>query len=268
MPSPACRNGAPQEEGEEGGDPARRSVPPETTRRERLRRKAQAKLEKQLRRLHAIETRRKGIGAPDGVVATAPSSDCPDSAPSRDSPITAAAAPPTRHSDRFVNGTFWKVRKERKKRTLFLGNIPAADLHHGRLSELLDALAEESGDPSVVCEALVASVPRLAGEEEATTSPDRYGDSGEPPSKRLRGETHSHRVKSIVDAVDVVGGGADRRRRSDVGSAYVCFKTVAAAKMMVPLLDGLVLAEGSRPLRCNFSSDKNQRTIAIQKRGK
>ena len=67
---------------------------------------------------------------------------------------------PVRHDPKFVNGTFWRERKEKKKRTLFVGNLPARSYHKASsVIELIRSVFESSEEGGKLdCSSLVEHV--------------------------------------------------------------------------------------------------------------
>nr|CCD15808.1 unnamed protein product [Trypanosoma congolense IL3000] len=83
------------------------------SRKERKRFEAKRRLERQLKALNRAEADCSAeVGEADGEAGS-----CPD-------------AEAQRHDPKYKNGTFWRDRKERRKRTVFLGNVPVRFKEH------------------------------------------------------------------------------------------------------------------------------------------
>lgn len=121
------------------------------TRKERRRAETQRKLEKQISRLDA-DARRGSAPVLDDkpVEGGIAEGDAPPSA--------ATPEPPKlRHDPKFFNGTFWKERKEKKKRTLFVGNLPLTSTPK-TITALVDAVLASSIADDVEGVAMVEGV--------------------------------------------------------------------------------------------------------------
>eukprot|EP00796_Vickermania_ingenoplastis_P008635 gene8635-6066_t len=74
----------------------------------------------------------------------------------------AGAAPPVeRHDPRFTNGTFWRNRKERRARTLFLGGIPAVGYSKAQIEELITSTLQKDPAAAPYLEQLESDVSPL-----------------------------------------------------------------------------------------------------------
>lgn len=143
--------------------------------------------------------------------------------------------PAPRHDPKFIHGTFWRDRKEKKKRTLFVGNLPAAypkDAVRSTLEAVVAAAAEHTNQ-----EILNIGAP--------------MGADGTPSS--VVGPP-------FVTEVDLLPA----RRGQTLVSGYVTFSTYAVSQFAQSILNGLPL-EG-KALRANAADDKNQRAEAIRRR--
>lgn len=119
-----------------------------TSRKDRKRQEAAKRLERQMTRLHS-ETARATLAA-SSVAPDA--SNHPVGENSEEIPTT-GTTPALRHDPKYINGTFWKERKDRKRRTLFVGNLPVTSTK-GTIAELVDAVLganteEKSSDTAI-----------------------------------------------------------------------------------------------------------------------
>ncbi|EPY43191.1 RNA binding protein [Angomonas deanei] len=128
-------------------------------------------------------------------------------------------APKLRHDPRSTGGTFWRTRKEKKARTVFLGGIPA----HFTKEQITDFIL-------TILDSNEAAAPYL--EEKGSSS--------------------------AVEEIDVIG----HRPQGKIQNLYVTMASVGLAGCCIAGLDGYRLA--GKNLRCNFSSDKSQRALAIK----
>ena len=124
------------------------------TRKEKRKAVVQQRLARQLDRLTAIHARQKlqdeqaakqqpssSSAGTEGEGAEADGEASPNAAAQHD------PTPAARHDPKFAHGTFWRDRKEKKKRTLFIGNLPAAypkDAVRDTLEAVVAAAAEHS----------------------------------------------------------------------------------------------------------------------------
>lgn len=131
-----------------------------------------------------------------------------------------------RHDPKYKNGTFWRDRKERRRRTVFLGNVPAKLTEQDVTSLISDTLRKGWTPPE---EDGIADVDVVTEEE-------------------------------VVESVDFIKSMPRAKRRH----MYVTMCSIKAAESATKLLDGKMM-EGIA-LRCNFAADKVQRGEAIQRR--
>lgn len=101
-------------------------MPEGLTHKERKKWLAKQRLEKQIRRLNVTASTRP-VAAPASGEGVERSGEAGAAAPTGDPAATPEVGedPKLRHDPRFINGTFWRTRKERRARTLFLGGIPS-----------------------------------------------------------------------------------------------------------------------------------------------
>lgn len=100
------------------------------TRKERRKLETERKLERHLGRLEAQRARLEHGGQPSTVKLEFKNDQDVEVS-------TAVKEAPLRHDPRFVNGTFWRDRKEKRARTLFLGGIPAKNFTKLEVEELI-----------------------------------------------------------------------------------------------------------------------------------
>nr|CCC53302.1 putative RNA binding protein [Trypanosoma vivax Y486] len=87
------------------------------SRKERKRMKAKQRLKRQLERLNAARVRKTAVAVRDEQGESDEKGE-----DAKTSPATSGTV--LRHDPKFTNGTFWRTRKERRRRTVFLGNMP------------------------------------------------------------------------------------------------------------------------------------------------
>ncbi|CAJ1044262.1 hypothetical protein Q4I32_005208 [Leishmania shawi] len=93
-------------------------MPEGLTRKERRRWETRQQLERQMSRLNS-----SAVAAKEMIVEAAAQHRDTASDFGNDN-AAAASEPKLRHDPKFKNGTFWRDRKEKRARTLFLGGIP------------------------------------------------------------------------------------------------------------------------------------------------
>jgi hypothetical protein len=74
--------------------------------------------------------------------------------------VDEATLVPIRHDPKFSSGNFWRERKEKKKRTLFVGNLPARSFYKtSNVIELVRSIVEASEESAKLdCATLVEHV--------------------------------------------------------------------------------------------------------------
>lgn len=132
---------------EEGTDTSR------LTRKERHKLETQRRLEREMRRIEAQQS------AASRRITVAGEAEAEDAG---NAVKVDGAETPSRHDPRFAGGTFWKTRKERRARTVFLGGVPTRGYGEAQIRDLIvtslekDAVAAEylasMGDRSKVVE--------------------------------------------------------------------------------------------------------------------
>ncbi|KAG5474248.1 hypothetical protein LSCM1_03026 [Leishmania martiniquensis] len=122
LPSTACAASVslahPRKRRRAEAAPPPKPMPEGLTRKERRRLETSQRLERQMARLNssaaaAKEAMEEGAAQRCGTASDFSNGDA-----------LAASVPKLRHDPKFENGTFWRDRKERRARTLFLGGIP------------------------------------------------------------------------------------------------------------------------------------------------
>lgn len=182
--------------------------PASLTRKEQRKMKLKKDFEKKLARHNSREQRIRELAA-----RTA--NDPVDN--SLPTPAAVVELDDERHHPRNFAGTFWKSRKDEKRRTLFLGNLPPDCATQDAVKELI------------------------------STSVASFGDKA---------------ASDVVARVDFM---AARHQNLTARNAYVVCASFEAAQQVAQMLDQYEIRPG-RWLRCNFSNDKEQRSIAIGKR--
>lgn len=104
-------------------------MPDGLTRKERHRWEASQRLERQMTRLtttsDAVAEMLADAAAQRGESATAAPAEDRVGNREGDAQSPAEAAPRLRHDPKFKHGTFWRDRKEKRARTIFLGGVPS-----------------------------------------------------------------------------------------------------------------------------------------------
>ncbi|EKF39193.1 RNA-binding protein, putative [Trypanosoma cruzi marinkellei] len=193
------------------------------SRKERKRFEAKQKFERQLARLNAAVGKDEDNTAnKTGTAMQAAEAEAKALSPMRGETL--------RHDPKFKNGTFWRMRKERRGRTVFLGNMPA----RFSVQEVKDFV-------SSVFDAHCAQ----NNEDVNNTSEEREeGSAG----------------VAVVDLVDFLPAPPRVKHRH----MFVTLQSKEVAEQVVRLLDAYKL--DGVTLRCNFASDKAQRGEAIRRR--
>jgi hypothetical protein len=132
------------------------------TRKERHRHLLRQRLERQISRINKTAPRPAAVvvgTAVDGQPATSAEQDG-ESLRQDTAHVAETQLEPLRHDPKFANGTFWRDRKEKKKRTLFVGNMPARSFHKASaVIELIRSVVEASEEASALdCSRLVEHV--------------------------------------------------------------------------------------------------------------
>lgn len=130
----------------------------------------------------------------------------------------AAAIVDSRHNPKHFAGAFWKKRKDEKRRTLFIGNLPGSMTQE----DVIDLIASSLASSGEVKEGV--------------------------------------QNEKVVERVDFLALGQKKAR-----NAYAVCASVEVAERVMPILNNYEIDRGQW-LRCNFSADKEQRSIAISKR--
>ncbi|RNF15033.1 RNA-binding protein [Trypanosoma conorhini] len=194
------------------------------TRKERKRLEAKQRFERQLARLNAAVVEEENTAATTAAAsAQSVGAEASSSLPTQGDAL--------RHDPKFKNGTFWRTRKERRERTVFLGNVPArftAQEVTDFVSSFLDAYRVRNGED--------------VNAAETESGEGGGGDVG------------------VVDSVDFL----PTKPRVKHRHMFVTLQSKEVAELVVRLLDAYKL-EGA-VLRCNFASDKAQRGEAIRRR--
>ncbi|ESL08698.1 RNA-binding protein [Trypanosoma rangeli SC58] len=191
------------------------------TRKERKRFESKQRFERQLARVNAAVAKEEG--ATSTMAATTV-----QVAGTEANSLFPTQGEKLRHDPKFKNGTFWRTRKERRGRTVFLGNVPArftAQDVTDFVSSVLDAYY-------------------LRGEDDVNGT-------------KTEGEEGSGDVV-LVDSVDFL----PTKPRAKHRHMFVTLQSKEVADRVVSLLDAYKL-EGAA-VRCNFASDKTQRGEAIR----
>ncbi|RNF00341.1 RNA-binding protein [Trypanosoma rangeli] len=191
------------------------------TRKERKRFESKQRFERQLARVNAAVAKEEGTTSTTAAAtAQVVGAEANSLSPTQGEKL--------RHDPKFKNGTFWRTRKERRGRTVFLGNMPArftAQDVTDFVSSILDAYYVRS--------------------EEGVNGTKTEGDEG------------SGGV-DLVDSVDFL----PTKPRAKHRHMFVTLQSKEVADRVVRLLDAYTL-EGAA-VRCNFASDKTQRGEAIR----
>lgn len=187
---------------------------PALTRKERRRRETAERLERQMRRLEAA--RHDDGDREDRDAAGGESCPGPNETPRKE-----------RHDPRFQNGTFWKDRKEKRARTVFLGGIPVKQYNREDVENfIMSTLRKDSASAAYLREVEL---------EKGGVSP--------------------------IETVDFL----PLKRDAKVRNMYIRLASVGLAGCLAACLNGFSLQ--GKKLRCNFASDKAQREEAIRRRG-
>ncbi|KAG5474578.1 hypothetical protein LSCM4_03751 [Leishmania orientalis] len=100
--------------------PPPKPLPEGLTRRERRRWETSQRLERQMSRLNSSVTAAKGVDEEGAAQRSSTVSNFGDG------DAVASSEAKLRHDPKFKHGRFWRDRKERRARTLFLGGIPSS----------------------------------------------------------------------------------------------------------------------------------------------
>lgn len=174
-----------------------------------------------------------------------------------------APAPPKlpeiqlRHDERFVGGTYWKERKEKKKKTLFVGNLPMYyDQHIAK--DYLVGILESHGVVDGAQRDQVLEAKMLDFAAGKISDVDK-----KVPNKKADKDGGFYGPLCPVLSIDLLPVKANARTRH----AYVTFRTIDIAQKAQKLMDGAQPeAQNPNRLRVNFSDDSTQRETAIGKR--
>lgn len=162
----------------------------------------------------------------------------------------------SRHDERFIGGTYWKERKERKRKTLFVGNLPMYYDQH-TTKDYLVGILEAHGvvDGNQKDEVLEAKMLDFAA--------GKITEAGPAFNRKADKDGGFYGSHCPILSIDFLPTKANAKTRH----AYVCFRTMEIAEQAQKLLDGAQPeAQNTNRLRVNFSDDKNQRDTAINKR--
>ena len=186
-----------------------------------------------------------------------------------------------RHAARHIGGTFWRTRKERKAKTLFVGNVPLGfdqfalksvieavlrendvnvTVHREGAAEVLSSKEAIDFDESIDADAVGWGTGTAAIQSKGGNKPFS-SDPTEDPFAGLYGD------ECPVLTIDFL---KTMKQKAKTHHAYVCFRTYEIAMAAQSLLDGMPLSDYDRPdnnkLRVNFSEDTSARATAISKR--
>ncbi|ESS63563.1 RNA-binding protein [Trypanosoma cruzi Dm28c] len=191
--------------------------------KERKRFEAKQRFERQLAKLNAAVEKEENTTATKTETAMQAAEAGTDAlSPTREETL--------RHDPKFKNGTFWRMRKERRGRTVFLGNMPA----RFTVQEVKDFV-------SSVFDAYCAQ---------------KNEDVNKADEEREEGSVGV----AVVDLVDFLPAPPRVKHRH----MFVTLQSKEVAEQVVKLLDAYKL--DGVTLRCNFASDKAQRGEAIRRR--
>jgi len=163
-----------------------------------------------------------------------------------------------RHDERFVGGTYWKERKELKRKTLFVGNLPMYYDQHITKDFIVGVLESHNiVDGTARQQMMEQKMLDFAEGKVEKVEKKKHGAKKNDKGAGLYGE-----VCPIL-SIDFLPVKANARTRH----AYIAFRTVEISVAAQKLLDGIKPeANNINRLRVNFSDDKNQRETAIGKR--
>lgn len=179
------------------------------TRKERKKLESQRKLERQMQRV-AAESARAVASALTVSELQSQQSTSDDTGASATS--GAVAAPNQRHDPKFANGTFWRDRKDKKRRTLFVGNLPATSTS-ANIITLIDAVVFDSqpSEGEATSSSLVESVDIL---------PKKFGSRVVHAYVTFRTVEASEKAQRHLDGMEMgdnflrVNNAADKQQRT------------------------------------------------------
>lgn len=129
------------------------------SRKERHRLRLESRLEKEIIRLDA-QRKREELKIRKNIVKDSNEADPTNSAPLQSesplcmdddeklspSPSSMSSVMRVRHDQKFVNGTFWRDRKERRARTVFLGGLPLKNFGPSHVEKMIISTLRSNPD--------------------------------------------------------------------------------------------------------------------------
>ena len=251
----------------------------ELTRKERRQLETARKLDKTVEKMGKVEARLQQIEEQAKAKAEE-DGDCDEEAV--EAKMTAMREAKERHAARHIGGTFWKTRKERKHKTLFVGNVPMGYNQHA-LKDVIEAVLRDNDVNTnvIIDNGVEVTVSKesldFEGEEREGDGPASvgWGTAQAPvnPKKPFSANPTEDAYAGLygdtcpVLTIDFL---KTMKQTAKTHHAYVCFRTYEIAVAAQSLLDGMPLSDTDRPdrnkLRVNFSEDSGARSVAIAKR--
>lgn len=248
----------------------------ELSRKERRKLETARKLDKTVEKMQKVEARLQQIEAQERSKAAEVDGD----EEAVEAKLNSMREAKERHAARHIGGTFWKTRKERKHKTLFVGNVPMGYNQHA-LKDVIEAVLRDNDVNITVttdgAAEIVTTTETLDFEaaEGGDTAAVGWGTAQAPanPKKPFSANPTEdvyaglYGDKSPILTIDFL---KTMKQTAKTHHAYVCFRTYEIAVAAQSLLDGMPLSDTDRPdrnkLRVNFSEDSGARSVAIAKR--
>lgn len=129
------------------------------SRKERHQLETARRLQKEMDRIEAQQERARLIlkaNTNDGVSADSQEGQNLEGSVSQDKSV------PMRHDPRFINGTFWRERKEKRARTVFCGGLPVKNFSKKQIEDLFSSTLRKDPNAKEYLSALDPEVPPVS----------------------------------------------------------------------------------------------------------